>query len=59
MVVLSRRQTDIFRAIKEDVNPSVTPEWVKANYPSTPEQPRKKKKSSPVSKRVSKKKFHK
>lgn len=51
MVYLSHRQQDIYRALKEDVNPNVTPEWVVANYPSTDIQPRKKKKSSSKTKR--------
>jgi len=56
MVYLSPRQQDIYKALREDVDPTITPDRVRENYPSTIEQPRKKKKSSPVSKRKSKKK---
>lgn len=51
MVYLSPRQQDIYKAIKEDVNPDITPEWVVKNYPSTEIQPRKKKKTSSKIKR--------
>lgn len=55
---LSPRQQDIYNEmIDEKITPDgkkVTPQWVKMNYPSTPIQPRKSKKSSVKAKRKNK-----
>lgn len=53
---LTPRQQDIYNQMREenlqmpDGKP-VTPQWIKINYPSTPVQPRYKKKTSPKIKR--------
>jgi hypothetical protein len=54
-MTFSPRQYDIFKAIQEDVNPKITKEEIMRDYPSTPEQPRKKRKTSSKTKRKSKK----
>jgi hypothetical protein len=56
---LSPRQQDIYEQMREEGIPMpdgkiVTPQWVKNNYPSTPIQPRCKKKTSPKTKRKKK-----
>jgi hypothetical protein len=53
---LSPRQQDIYEQMREEGIPMpdgkpVTQQWVKNNYPSTPIQPRCKKKASPKTKR--------
>jgi hypothetical protein len=55
MVYLSPRQQDIYKALREDVDPTITADRVKENYPSTSIQPRKKKSSKSKSKRKTKK----
>lgn len=60
-LTLSPRQQDIYNEMMEEKISSpdgqkVTPRWVKANYPSTPIQPRKSKKSSVKTKRKKKSK---
>ncbi len=57
---LSPRQEDIYNEmLTENISTpegkKVTPQWVKTNYPSTPIQPRKSKKTSSKTKRKIKK----
>lgn len=61
LIGLSPRQQDIFEEMREENIPTpdgkkVTAEWVKINYPSTPSQPRKSKKTSAKTKRKKKSK---
>lgn len=60
LIGLTPRQQDIYEELSEEGIPTptggkVTPQWVKDNYPSTPMQPRKNKKSKPKTKRRKKK----
>jgi hypothetical protein len=59
LLELSPRQQDIYNEMRENNIPTpdgkmVTPQWVKDNLPSTPMQPRKKRKSSSKTKRKGK-----